>query len=136
MTPQPGPHYAGPGCWHDACQTRARDQRHRVPRFVHSPSLHRYVVPERQIVELLATVASLNMHVRPEGATLIGESPAAQGTPRPRHSPSSQRNCVPAWQLAAPDENEMPLNWHVLESAICPPGHATPSGVHSPSAHR
>jgi hypothetical protein len=64
------------------------------------------------MVEPLATVAPPNMQVSPEGMIRIGESPAAQGMRRLVHSPSSQRNWVPAWQLANPLENEIPANWH------------------------
>ncbi len=83
---------------------------HSVPKLTHSPSLHRYVEPERQIVELLATVAPSNMQPCPFGITRIGESPTEQDFPRLAHMPSSQRNCVPAWQLAAPVLNVIPAN--------------------------
>lgn len=120
----------------DALAPAYSGQRHSVPRLVHSPSLQRYVRPFRQRVELLATVASLNMHVRPEGTIRIGESPTEQGVPRVRHAPSSQRNCVPAWQLAAPVEYVMPPASHDLETVMDPSGHGTCIGAHSPSAHR
>jgi len=63
--------------------------------FIHSPSLQRNVEPERQIVELLATVAPSNMHVRPDGTARIGASPTGQLIPRLAHRPSSHRYCVP-----------------------------------------
>jgi hypothetical protein len=89
------------------------------------------------MVEPLDTVTSPNMQVSPLGITRIGESPTEQGTPRLVHIPSSQRNCLPAWQLADPVEKVMPAKSQVRELTIA--GSAPQACVvdsHSPSSQR
>src|SRR5262245_21914177 len=92
------------------------------------------------MVEPLATVAPLNMHVSPDGIILIGESPTEHGIRRLDHFPvGSQRNCVPAWQLAEPGANEIPAKSHVrlttISGAAAGP-HAREVESHSPSSQR
>jgi hypothetical protein len=87
------------------------------------------------MVEPLETVALLNMQVRPSGSTRIGESPTVQGTARLLQVPSSQRNCVPAWQLAAPVENEIPPYWQVRDATTRSPLQLLRVASHSPSSH-
>jgi hypothetical protein len=71
--------------------------RHNVPRLIHSPSLHKNVLPVRQTVELVATVLPpSSIQVRPPGIIRIGESPPEQEIPRLFQAPSSHRYCVPA----------------------------------------
>jgi hypothetical protein len=96
------------------------------------------VLPDLQIVDPLATVASPNMQVSPEGMTRIGESPTEHGIPKLRQVPASQRNWVPAWQLAEPVENVIPAKSHVLEASRSLPGasHAWVVESHSPLAQR
>jgi hypothetical protein len=97
-----------------------------------------YVEPERQMVELLETVAPSNMHVRPLGAGRTGASPIGQVTPSVAQRPSSQRYCVPPWQLAEPVEYETPLYSQVFDGAGAASSlpHTTPSAFQSPSLQR
>src|SRR4030095_8858740 len=99
----------------------------------HSPFSQANIVPVLHTVDPLLTVDPSNMQLR---GAITGASPAGEhATPRLAQLPSVHLYWVPAWQLAAPDENVLPLySQFFAEGSL--PGQATPSDSQLPSSQR
>lgn len=93
-----------------------------------------YMTPERQTVDALLTVAPSIMQVLGAAGAGARTTSALHATLRLFHDPLSQRYCVPAWQLVAPEEYVEPLKSHAFGESFSV--HATASDAHSPSSHR
>ena len=102
----------------------------------HWPSSHMYISPDLQPVGELATVEPSIMQVRIGAGCTRGAATTSgwQATARSFQVPLSQRYCTPDWQLADPEEYDVPPKSQLFPESLSE--HATESEAHCPSSQR